>query len=196
METNNELEMMREQLNMLNNKLNNQQIINDRLMMEVLNSKMNNLRKRFWRQILISCFALIYCPFCFIKVMHLSIAFSIFTEIFLLMALCVTLYSHFKLQNSDLYLGNLVNVSTDIMKVKKAMRNWQLIGTPFVIIFAGGIFYELTVADLNEHSRFVILLGCAIGLVIGLIIGFYRYFGTQHQASEIINKIDEIKEQQ
>ena len=72
-----ELEAMHRQMNTLKNKLNQQEIVNDRLMRRSMRNEVNTIARRYYIIMAIGLFMVPYGYWCFVKLSGLSIFFCI-----------------------------------------------------------------------------------------------------------------------
>ena len=186
-----ELENMRLQLNTLKNKLNQQEIVNDRLIRHSMKRTAGNIKRTYIGLIFLSVLMVPYGYWVFVVLSNFSIAFWIATSIFMLVCGGATYYNKRNLSDSNLMNNNLMEVGRRMARAKKFDADWLIIGIPGIILWLAWFFYEVYKQnhDLLMHPLF--WAGC-IGGVIGAIIGFSIHFKTQRQYQNIIEQIDDM----
>lgn len=186
-----ELENMRLQLNTLKNKLNQQEIVNDRLIRHSMKRTAGNIKRTYIGLIFLSVLMVPYGYWVFVVLSNFSIAFWIATSIFMLVCGGATYYNKRNLSDSNLMNNNLMEVGRRMARAKKFDADWLIIGIPGIILWLAWFFYEVYKQnhDLLMHPLF--WAGC-IGGVIGAIIGFSIHFKTQRQYQNIIEQIDDL----
>lgn len=188
-----ELQQMKEQLAILTQKLDQETIVNERLMRRAMKSKASWIRRK---AIMESIVTLIMIPY-FIWVMPglcgISVEFCAFVCFFLVLALGYNYYIHSHFQPEKFAHGNLLEARKDTLMLKKFYANWLMfIGIPFIVVFLAWFTHDITQVIHGEELQGV-LGGMAIGCVIGAIIGTYRYNKVQRTATEILEQIEEMQ---
>ena len=84
MNENFDLENMRQQMTTLKDKLNHQEIINDRLIRRSMRNEVNTIARRYYIIMAVGLLMLPYGYWCFVKLCGLSLFFWIGTSIFML----------------------------------------------------------------------------------------------------------------
>ena len=164
-----DFENMRQQMTTLKNKLNQQEIVNERLIR-------HSIPYSYWAFVMLNGF---------------SIPFWIFTCIVMLVSFGGTFYNSRKLSDSNMMTNNLVDVRRRMASAKKFDANWLLIGIPMAIVFLGWFMYESYQLHPDAFFNGLFWAGC-IGGVIGAIWGFSLHFKTQRQYQDIIDQIEDL----
>ena len=190
MNENFELEAMREQMNTLKKKLDQQEIVNDRFIRHSMKKTAGNISRRYC-VIMVLCLLMVpYSYWAFVMLSGYSIPFWLFTCIVMLTCLGATYYNNRNLSDTNLMTNNLVDVRRRMARAKKFDADWLFIGIPLVIVFLGWFMYETY--QLNEDAlRNGLFWGGCIGGVLGAIGGFSLHFKTQRQYQEIIDQIED-----
>ena len=186
-----ELEEMRQQLTTLKNKLDQQEIVNDRLIRHSMKNTAGNIKRTYIWLIILSVLMVPYGYWAFVVLSHFSIAFWIATSILMLVCGGATYYNKRKLGDSNLMTNNLVDVRKKIASAKKFDADWLFFGIPAIILWLSWFFYEVYKQnnDLLMHPLF--WAGC-VGGTIGAVIGFSIHFKTQRQYQGIIDQIEDL----
>lgn len=185
---------MRQQLAILNKKLDSQEIVNDRLMREAMKNKMSWIRKYIWAEI-------IGLPLIILLYIVIAVGFRLSFGPLILMSVCliidVTLdYKVNKAGDRSLFQGNLTETATKLMRMKK-LRMTQLVAEiPIIIIWAVwfflDIFYHIPADGMKNGAMTAGLIGGAVGLLLGIIAAFYIVRKMQRTNDEVIQQIEEL----
>ena len=186
-----ELEEMRQQMTTLKNKLDKQEIVNDRLMRRSMRNEVNTINRRY-NIIMALCVLMIpYGYWCFVVLSHLSIAFWIITSIFMLVCGVATFYNSRKISDPNLMNHNLVEARKKVASAKKFEANWLLFGIPAVILWFSWFVYEIYQIQGGDFNNGFFWGGC-VGGIIGAVCGIKVHLKTQRQYQDIIDQIEEL----
>ena len=185
------LEEMRQQMTTLKNKLNQQEIVNDRLIRRSMRNEVNSITRRYNIIMAIGILMVPYGYWCFVKLVGLSIFFWIATSIFMLICAGATFYNSRKISDPELMSHSLVEARKKVASAKKFESNWLLFGIPAVILWMGWFFYETYQIQGGDFYNGFFLGGC-IGGIIGAIIGIKIHLKTQRQYQDVIDQIEDL----
>ena len=195
---NNELEIMRTQLNALKSQLAQQEIVTENLIIDAMKKKMTWIKKYVIFQIcLIPVLAIIWAaiiPMCGI---------SWWNYAFLLIMCCIDVYADYRINissiSADDYLrGNLVNTVKKLLKMKRYRALQMAICIPLIIVWllwAGIEAYNALPEATSEFQEAFIsggLIGGVIGGICGLIFAFSIYRKMQRTNDEVIAQINDL----
>ena len=186
-----ELESMRQQMNTLKNKLNQQEILNDRVMRRSMRNEVNTITRRYYIIMAVGLFMVPYGYWSFVKLAGLSLFFWIVTSIFMLICVGATYYTCRKINDPNLMNRNLVEARKKVASAKKFEADWLFFGIPAVVLWLGWFLYEVYQIHGGAIGNGFFWGGC-IGGIIGAICGLSLNFKTQRQYQEIINQIEDI----
>ena len=185
------LEEMKEQLALLHQKLDNERIINDRLVRRVISRNAGRINRDGLLITIIAAIGIPYCIFAF-SWMGISWLFSAVTAVFLLIAIIYTYYSHRMMRTEHLAACTLAEVTERIVRMKLLHARWLRFSIPFLIVWAIWFANEiLSLTGTSDEERHAILIGGVVGGIIGAVMGIITYRRTQRLANEIL---DEIKD--
>ena len=187
---NNEFEDMRQQMNILKEKLQRQDIVNENVMRRIMKRNVTGISRRY-TFISILCILMIpYSYWAFVKLSGMSIFFWAATSVFMLLCLGYTIYNGRHL-NSHLVEKDLVKARSEVANAKKLDRDWLKIGIPIAILWLGYLGYELSKLGLGDNliPTIIILVVCAL---LGAAIGLKIHFKNQEEYEEIIDEIDDF----
>ncbi len=192
MNENFDLENMRQQMTTLKNKLNQQEIISDRLVRRSMKNEVNTIARRYYIIMTIGLFMIPYGYWCFVKLSGLSIFFWVVTCIFMLVCVGATYYTLRKINDPDMMNRNLVEASKKVAGAKKFEANWLFFGIPAVVLWMSWFLYETYQLHGGAFSNGLFWGGC-VGGIIGAICGIKMHFRTQRQYQDIIDQIEDLK---
>ena len=195
---NNELEIMRTQLNALKSQLAQQEIVTENLIIDAMKKKMTWIKKYVFFQIcLIPVLAIIWAaiiPMCGI---------SWWNYAFLLIMCCIDVFADYRinvtaLSNDDYLRGNLVSTVKKLLKMKRYRALQMAICIPLIIVWllwAGIEAYNALPEATSEFQEAFIsggLIGGVIGGICGLIFAFSIYRKMQRTNDEVIAQINDL----
>ena len=186
-----ELESMRQQLDTLKEKLNQQDILNDHIIRRSMKKDVNNITRHYYIIIAIGLLMVPYGYWCFVKLCGLSYFFWIVTSIFMLICVGATFYNSRKISDPELMSHSLVEARKKVASAKKFESNWLLFGIPAVILWISWFFYEIYQIQGGDFNNGFFWGGC-VGGIIGAGCGIKMHFKTQRQYQEVIDQIEEI----
>ena len=186
-----ELESMRQQLDTLKEKLNQQDILNDHIIRRSMKKDVNNITRHYYIIIAIGLLMVPYGSWCFVKLCGLSYFFWIVTSIFMLICVGATFYNSRKISDPELMSHSLVEARKKVASAKKFESNWLLFGIPAVILWISWFFYEIYQIQGGDFNNGFFWGGC-VGGIIGAVCGIKMHFKTQRQYQEVIDQIEEI----
>lgn len=192
-----EMEQMRSQLNLLKQKLDKQEIVNDRLMRQSMRQKMSWINKYRWLALLaIPVVALCFLPMTF----QLGLSWWLygFTVLFVAVDAVLDWYVN-RTSDRDFMRGNLMETAQRLTHMKQIRSRQLLIGTIVLFVWLGWLVYEVYMAGHSAPAgsdmlpmSWGYLGGILVGGIIGLILGLTIFFKMQRTNDEIIDQIEEM----
>ena len=179
-----ELQEMREQMAALKEKLNKQEVVNDRLIRDVLSQKMKVINKNGWISGLCGLFVITFGNFVFYQ-MGLSTWFLIGTAAMMILCVAVTWISHSWVNSNEIANGDLLRVAKQAYRLQKEYKNWKYIALPMILAWGVWLGLEYTAIVQDTTIVLVTMSGGVVGGLIGGIIGF-------RQNKKVINELDEM----
>ena len=186
-----DLENMRQQMTTMKNKLNQQYILNDRLMRRSMRNEVNTIARRYYIIMAVGLLMVPYGYWCFVKLGGLSLFFWIVTSIFMLVCVGATYYTLRKINDPNMMNHNLVEARKKVASAKKFEANWLFFGIPAVVLWFAWFMYESYQLHGSALSSGFFWGGC-IGGIIGAICGLSLNFRTQRQFQDIIEQIEDL----
>jgi hypothetical protein len=190
-----ELEAMRQQMNTLKKKLDQQQIVNDHIIRQSMRKTAKSIKTRYYAIMALSLLMIPYTYLIFVERLGISLAFWIATAVFMLICCGATYYNSLNVNIPNAMGRNLIEVSSRMARAKKFDANWLFIGIPIAIVFLGWFMYESYLLHPDAFFNGLFWAGC-IGGIIGAIWGFSLHFKTQRQYQDIIDQIEDITAEQ
>ncbi len=184
----NELEEMRWQMRILKQKLDDQQLVNDRLIRKAMSNKMSFVTKYVWFELL-ALFPFCVLVFTLNKLMYPTMTWypTLAILLFLLIDILWDFYIN-RISENDWQSENLLQTADKLLKMKK-MR-WQQVAVvlPFMILLLGWYLWEFP-----DEIRLYTTIGGIIGGVIVFSIGIRILLKMQRINVDLIRQIREIK---
>lgn len=177
-------------MNTLKKKLNEQEIVNDRIIRKSMRNTANNIKRRYYAIMALTLLMIPYTYVVFILNQGLSMAFWIGTSILMLLCAGATYYNSLNVSSSNMMSNNLVEVGQKMARAKKFDANWLFFGIPAVIVWLAWLTWEFYQKDVDA-VRYMIY-GTITGAILGSILGFKMHFKTQTQYQEIIDQIEDL----
>ena len=191
-----EFEEMRQQLDILKNKLDNQTLVNDKLIRQSMLNKMSFMKKYTWVSFLVLLF--IYYGYNEVRILfNLSWWFYGFTVLVMTFTVCFDAYIN-HVNKKEFLNGDLIAASLQMQRMKKLRKRSLLYGIFFMTIWVSWFVIELYngsgAANGGENTSmfYGMLVGGGVGLIAGVAIGIWLYLRMQRINSDIINQIDEL----
>lgn len=184
-----ELEELREQLDLLNKKLDKQQIFAEKSMIKYVKADLKKLNGSGVFFIVMGIFALIYCPVTF-YFWNFSFEFVVGTALMLFVCLAYTLYLHNGLYSIDVAKGNLMELSQKVLRLRKGYANWLYVGFTMIIVWCYFLYREALVIYENPEG---FMVAAIIGGLLGGILGLSRHFKVVRDADNLLEHIKEIQ---
>ena len=188
----NEVNELREQLALFKKRLDQQEIINDRLMRRSMNARLSFLTKT---SVITDIIGLLLLPILFVAFSKVGVPWY-FGGIMLLMViieLVYNIYCHRQLQRLFTDGNDLLTVRRGLLKFKKGERRQMLISLPLLALWALALCWQLGVFADNPTGRVAAIgIRAGIGFFIGSLIVFCGYFWEMRRVNHSIREIDEL----
>ena len=141
----NELEAMRSQMQLLKQKLDNQEIINDQLLRNAMSGKMSWIRKYIWFELLV---LLPLCTLNFVGLKLMNPGLSIWAIASILLLVLMEILLDFYINNmsaSDWQSENLLQTANKLVRMKKLYERINKLGVfdrAIVLLWLEGMPYD------------------------------------------------------
>ena len=184
-----ELQEMREQLAALKEKLNKQEVVNDRLIRDVLIKKKKSVDKNIWFVGICGLITITIGNWTFFD-LGVSTWFLIGTTVLMLVSFLLTIIPHNWVKKADIQSGNLLVAAKQARRLRKLYKDWEIIGIVLSIIWAGWLFAELASAVDDKQLLYTLIGGGIFGGIIGGIVGLRVSRKTINTLDEMIQDIE------
>mgnify|MGYP004448557977 CR=1 FL=1 len=195
MEVNNELNELRNRIAVLKQKLDKQEIVNDRVLRQAMQTTVDNVIKT----VEIKALACGILGILLFPALHftsgLRLPFCLCSSLIMLICMAATVYFNRPMHRTDLMSADLATVAKEMARFKRRHNMWLSCVAPTVIVpWLAWAYYELCLmAGTEPLSRYSIILGTSmlIGAVVGGAIGYSWHRKAVNAAESIIRQIEE-----
>ena len=195
--TNNELELLRQQMNVLKEKLDAQEIVNDRLVAKSMRKEMSWIKKYIYVQ-----FALIpFVALIWVGVKYI-LGLSWWNYSFLMLVCVISVYVDYVinvkvLSNADYHKNNRIETARKLVKMKRQRTIQMIVEILLLILWLIWTFLEVnsaqsTATGLRQSLLQGGIIGGYIGGVIGIIVAFVIFYKMQRTNDRMIEQIDDM----
>lgn len=189
-----ELEEMRSQISILKDKLEKQNIVNERHIRNSMKSKMSDINRTVAGTIILGSLALPYCTWFFWS-QDLSPVFVIATAIMLIICLALTILQQLRLRKLDFSEGALVETAVKLSEVRKHYSEWHRIAIPMIIVWFCWLMYEV-ISNMGTGPYVIgFCCGAFVGGIIGGVLGFRVNRKVVRRATEILDQIEDLRKE-
>lgn len=189
-----ELDEMRQQMAILKNKLDNQTIVNDRLIRRAVKNSVSTINKRYL-VISIIAFAMIpYGYWTFVKLNGLSIPLWIAMSVLMLAVIGFCIYNGHEMRKNDFVSDNLLDTKRKTLKAQKRDAMWPYFGIPVAIGWAAWVGWEMTQKLEGDFLKYFIPW-FIICVTAGALIGLKVHFKTQRHFRDILEQIEDVEDE-
>ena len=179
-----EIEEMRSQISLLRSKLERQQIINESILTAAIHSNVAGIAWRMRMPLIAAVFALLYCPFALLYILHLSVPLIVFTEVMMLVALAGSVQMIRAMPTAADRGADMAEFVRRLDEFDRFRKRKLMGGMVLVAIFFAWFLKDISMNYSEEEFRFM-TISLIIGLVLGLIIGFKNYFAISRRLNDL-----------
>ena len=190
-----ELDEMKQQLHILQDKFQKEVIINDTLIQESMKHKMSWIKKLFWMEVICAPFEIL-AWLGIVKVCHLSWwTFGFFTIMLLVCLFFDYIINLSTLRDEDYQRDNLIETSKKLVRMKHLRRIEYIVTYPLGSVWLGWAAFEMWQQVNLQHNE---VLSQQVGIVYVVLIAlaafivFYLYYKMQRTNDEIIEQINSV----
>lgn len=180
---------MRQQMQRLRETLENQKIVNAKILKRSYRNDLHSLRIRSSRVTVLAVVAMVLAYN--FRLIGFSLPFFIATEAMMLGCLIATLITNRHLPQMD---SDLMTAAEELRKFKMAYVNWLKIGIPALCIWLAWMVTEVFVRDFPTEFRIPFLTGAGVGIVIGLVVGLRLRRQIILSAEELLASVENLRE--
>ena len=187
--TDNTLREMQQQMQQLREKLNKEQIINERLLQKSCRQTVDRLKFKSNLPIVFAIIAILCSP-AYLS-FGLSPWFLIFTCVLMLVSIVATILTNRHIPQMD---KDLVTATNELTRYKKIHAEWLKFSIPALIIWLGCLIWDfLKNQTISQAELIGFLAGISTGLILGLILGLKIRRDQLNAADELISQIEELQ---
>ena len=187
--TDNTLREMQQQMQQLREKLNKEQIINERLLQKSCRQTVDRLKFKSNLPIVFAIIAILCSP------AYLSFGISpwflIFTCVLMLVSIVATILTNRHIPQMD---KDLVTATNELTRYKKIHAEWLKYSIPALIVWLGCLIWDfLKNQTISKVEFYGFIAGISTGLILGLILGLKIRRDQLNAADELISQIEELQ---
>ena len=187
--TDNTLREMQEQMKVLREKLDNEKIVNKRILGKVVSQNANRLRFKSNVPIIFGVAAILMTPsYLTLGASWISVGFT-----WALMIICIvaTILCNRHIPRMD---KDLVTAAEELTKYKKFHAEWLKFAIPAIILWLGILIWDMLRGEqMSQPETISLFAGLAAGVTLGLIIGLKLRRDQLQAADDLIDQIEELK---
>lgn len=187
-----ELEEMKQQMLLLKKKLEQQKIVNEKMLRSAMKKKLYGLNRKVRVIFIVGIFVAIWAPGYFTLVGFTPL-FSAATALMLLFSALKTFQYHRKLWRLNLSESNLIELAEELTLLRTRYKAWYKFAWGMLIPWIVWMGYEATKIFGEELVWYI--GGSAIGLIIGGLIGTRINNNIIRRTDELLEQIEEYRNQ-
>ena len=187
-----ELEEMKQQMQLLKKKLEQQKIVNEKMLHAAMKKKLYGLNKKVRVMFIVGIFVAIWAPGYFTLVGFTPL-FCAATTLMLLFSAFKTFQYHRKLWKLNFSESNLIELAGELTLLRTRYKNWYRFAWCMIIPWGAWMAYEATKIFGEELLWYI--GGSAIGLIIGGLIGTRMNNNIIRRTDELLEQIEEYRSQ-
>ena len=187
-----ELEEMKQQMLLLKKKLEQQKIVNEKMLRSAMKKKLYGLNRKVRVIFIVGILVAIWAPGYFTLIGFTPI-FCAATALMLLFSAFKTFQYHRKLWKLNLSESNLIELAEELTLLRTRYKNWYRFAWCMIIPWVVWMAYEATKIFGEELVWYI--GGSAIGLIIGGIIGTRINNNIISRTDELLEQIEEYRNQ-
>ena len=190
------LEQMKQQMTMLKEKLDHQNVVNEKLILKSVKNNNNFVNRSTIIFLIIGIFALPFCTFYFYK-SGFHWWFVAYTVAMLLWSIIQMIANKVK-YNIEQYIDkDLVLCLDKMIRAKSAYSRQFKQSIVFIVIFMIMFYCDIILrayaGGINKGIAICLIIGGTVGGIIGGIIGFSNNFKQRRAIDEMVEDLKEIQ---
>lgn len=183
------MEELKQQFAILTDKLESQEINNERLLRTVMKTKMKSINKYYYWLFFLGLPIIILCFQTFYSKGQVSLLFYVSTVLLAVLdTICGMVIN--KMGNNQWQEADLLTARQTLVQMKQRRKKVEIISIPLVMIWLS--FFVLEVFR-SSANAFMLSTFAVIGGLLGLGIGLLAYRKMQRTNDELIREIDQLK---
>ena len=187
--TDNTLNEMQQQMQLLKDKLSKQTIVNEQMMRNAFGKGIKDLRSNYSVKTIAAIAGMLGCPSFYN--LGCSLYFVIFGELMMLIALVATLYANRLIPRMD---DDLLTAAGNLTRFRKINAEWIKYGIPVMVVWLGWLIVELFSGEEFTAGQAYAMIGeIAVGLTVGMCIGLRIRREIMRGVDELMAQIKEMQ---
>lgn len=193
MEQNSVLDQLRSDYNALKARLDEQEIINDRLLQQTFKSQLKQINNKAWASVVCGIFVIIVAPMAFHynPAFNLSWAFVAATDVMMAVCIWFTAYWHRAVRLPDASKSSMKQFAQSVKGLKQRYQGWLKYAAAMISAWLIWMGVELFRNSDEPRMAVFMMTGVLVGALIGGIIGLKMHFAVTAKCDEIISQIEE-----
>lgn len=193
METNSVLEQLRSDYSALKERLDQQEIINDRLLQQAFSTKLQSINSKAWVSIACGIFVVIVAPWTFHYNPSLNLSWAFVAATDVMMAVCVwfTAYWHTSVKLPDASKSSIKQFAQSVKTLKQRYQGWLKYAAIMLAGWLTWMFIELFSKTEDTRQAVIMMISLVIGGIVGGLIGLKMHFAVINKCDEILSQIEE-----
>lgn len=193
---NNTLEEMRRQMAILQEKLHNETIVNDRLLRESMKHNYSSINRYLSVEATILMpIIIIFFPI-FPLIFHLSWG-PVIAIILLCLADAIFDYKVNHIKDEAFMGDNLIPTALRLQRAKRLSTLQMMISMPMILLLLGWFFFDFFQSinyedELLTSAAWGGIIGGSIGTICGIIFSFQLYHKQQKTRQQVIDQINDL----
>ena len=188
----NEVDELRQQLALFKQRLDQQEIVNDRLLRHSMNARLSIFTRI---SVIMDAIGLLVMPIILIALHAIGVPWYIgaFILLMVVVELVYNIIAHRRLQRLFTEGNDLLTVRRGLLRFKKTERLWTLIAVPLIIVWLLAFYWQqgIFTGELTGSAA-AGLVTSAIGAFFGLLFCFGFYAWEMLRVNLSIREIDEL----
>ena len=188
----NEVEELRQQLALFKQRLDQQEIVSDRLLRRSMNARLNIFTKT---SVIMDVIGLLVMPIILIALHAIGVPWYLGTFVLLgvVIELSCNIVKHRQLQRLFADGNDLLTVRRGLLRFKRTERLWMLIAVPLLIVWLLAFYWQqgIFTGELTGAAATGLVIS-AIGVFFGLLFCFAFFAWEMHRVNLSIREIDEL----
>ena len=187
--TDNTLNEMQQQMQLLKDKLSKQTIVNEQMMRNAFGKGIKDLRSNYSVKTIAAIAGMLGCPSFYN--LGCSLYFVIFGELMMLIALVATIYANRLIPRMD---DDLLTAAGNLTRFRKINAEWIKYGIPTMVVWLGWLIVELfSGEEFTAGQAYAMIGGIAVGLTVGMCIGLRIRREIMRGVDELMAQIKEMQ---
>ena len=187
--TMNHMEELKQQFAILTDKLESQEINNERLLRTVMKTKMKNINKYYYWVLFLGLPVIVLCFQSLYNEGQVSLLFYVSTVLIAALDIIAGMVIN-KAGNNLWQEADLLTARQTLVQMKQRRKKVEIISIPLVMIWLS--FFVLEVFRSTTDALLLSSLA-VIGGMVGLGMGLLAYRDMQRTNDELIQEIDQLK---